>query len=598
MTRRIDLGSYVGVAKYATLDLDRLIESRALVQANSGGGKSWTIRRLLEQTHGLVQHLVIDVDGEYHTLREKFDYVIAARTGGDTLADVRTADLLAKRLLELGVSAILDIYELKAHDRILFVRRFLDSLVNAPKDLWHPALVVVDEAHHFCPQHGEAESASAVIDLMTRGRKRGFCGVLATQRISKLHKDAAAEANVKLIGRASLDVDMKRAADELGFTTREERDALRHLNAGEFYAFGPGLSDTVVKIHIGDVETSHPKIGQRAVPVPAPREKVKAILSKLADLPKEAEEEAKTASELRTKVRGLEADLRKAQAGQPQENVETIKKLRAEVASWKEVNDGTMRMLDNRWRIAKRLAELFAKTSQEVELTLAKLTCEPVAPPEANGRRYSPELLNREPARPKQIVVKHGHFDPIERAFSDMSQRVATELDREIADNLSRPQQRILDALAWFESIGIVRVKRNQVAFVAGTSPVSSAYANNVSNLHTRKLVDYPIDGHLSLSDGGRNVARAPEDAPTPESLQAAVLRKLTNKEADLLRVLLSHYPESLSREDLAEKAGVSPASSAYANNVSHLSSLELASYPEKGKVVASPLLFLEAATT
>jgi hypothetical protein len=55
------------------------------------------------------------------------------------------------------------------------VRLFLEALVNAPKKLWHPALVVVDEAHVFCPETGEAESGDAVIDLATRGRKRGFC---------------------------------------------------------------------------------------------------------------------------------------------------------------------------------------------------------------------------------------------------------------------------------------------------------------------------------------------------------------------------------------------------------------------------------------
>jgi DNA helicase HerA-like ATPase len=63
-----------------TCDLDRLVDTRLLVQANSGGGKSWLLRRLLEQTHGHVQHLVIDPEGEFASLREKFDYVLAART--------------------------------------------------------------------------------------------------------------------------------------------------------------------------------------------------------------------------------------------------------------------------------------------------------------------------------------------------------------------------------------------------------------------------------------------------------------------------------------------------------------------------------------
>ena len=73
-----------------TCDLDRLIASRLLIQANSGGGKTRTIRRLLEQTHGKVQHLVIDPEGEYQTLRKRFDYVLAAPKGGDTAAHPRT----------------------------------------------------------------------------------------------------------------------------------------------------------------------------------------------------------------------------------------------------------------------------------------------------------------------------------------------------------------------------------------------------------------------------------------------------------------------------------------------------------------------------
>jgi DNA helicase HerA-like ATPase len=56
------------------VDLDRLLDTRLLVQANSGAGKSWGLRRILEQTHGAVQQFVIDPEGEFPTLREKFDY--------------------------------------------------------------------------------------------------------------------------------------------------------------------------------------------------------------------------------------------------------------------------------------------------------------------------------------------------------------------------------------------------------------------------------------------------------------------------------------------------------------------------------------------
>ncbi|HEV8508905.1 MAG TPA: DUF87 domain-containing protein [Gemmatimonadales bacterium] len=299
-------------------DLQKLIDTRALVQANSGGGKSHTLRRLLEQTHGKVQQLVIDPEGEFASLRERYDYVLAARNGGDTAADPRAAKLLAERLLQLGVSAILDIYELKAHERIRFVRAFLEALVDAPKTLWHPALVVLDEAHVFCPQQGEAESAGAVIDLCTRGRKRGFSAILATQRLSKLHKDAAAELNNKLIGRTGLDVDRKRAGEELGFTTKEQLISLRQLEPGAFYAFGPALSLEVVQVQIGPVQTTHPKAGSRiAFTPPPPTDKVKALLPQLADLPAEAEQKQRTEAELKKELAAARATITRLERQAP-----------------------------------------------------------------------------------------------------------------------------------------------------------------------------------------------------------------------------------------------------------------------------------------
>ncbi len=274
------------------IDLPTLIDTRLLVQANSGGGKSWLLRRLLEQSHGKVQQIIIDLEGEFSTLREKYDYILAGKEG-DTPAEPRSAALLAKRLLELHVSAIIDLYELSHQERKHFVRLFLSAMVNAPKNLWHPCLVIIDEAHVFAPQAGQSEAMEAVIDLATRGRKRGYCAVLATQRLSKLHKDAVAEMNNKLIGRTGLDIDRKRAAEELGFATKEDALSLRNLAPGEFYAFGPAISAAVEKVTAGPVETSHPKAGARiATQVTPPTAKIRNIIAQLADLPQEARQEA------------------------------------------------------------------------------------------------------------------------------------------------------------------------------------------------------------------------------------------------------------------------------------------------------------------
>ena len=303
MKNQIKLNDEVGI------DLQKLVESRLLIQANSGGGKSWLLRRILEQSHGKIQQIIIDLEEEFHTLREKFDYLLGANNG-DVPAHIKTAGILAQEILKLNVSVIIDLYELSAQDRKHYARLFLDSMINSPKELWHNCLVIVDEAHVFCPEKGESEAAEAVNSLATRGRKRGFCAILATQRISKLNKDAAAECNNKLIGRCGLDIDMKRGADELGFTAKDQMYSLRQLKPGEFYAFGPAISDQVHQIKVGDVQTSHPKIGSRSfMQVAPPTEKIKQALKKLIDLPQVAEKKLASEKEFKEEIARLKREL-------------------------------------------------------------------------------------------------------------------------------------------------------------------------------------------------------------------------------------------------------------------------------------------------
>src|SRR5581483_11250763 len=132
------------------INLPKLIESRALIQANSGGGKSWAIRRIIEQAFGKVQIIVLDPEGEFTNVREKYDFVYCGK-GGDAPVDRRSASLLAHRLLELKASAIVDLYELPPQERKNFVRVFIDAMVNAPKELWPinygGCLLILDEAH-------------------------------------------------------------------------------------------------------------------------------------------------------------------------------------------------------------------------------------------------------------------------------------------------------------------------------------------------------------------------------------------------------------------------------------------------------------------
>ena len=136
---------------------------------------------------------ITDPEGEFASLRERFGFVLVGK-GGETPVDPRTAPLVAHKLLELGASAVFDLYDLKPQARHHWMRVFLEALTNAPKNLWKPLVLMMDEAHLFAPEKGQGESEAfpAVQDVVTRGRKRGICPVLFTQRLAKLSKNVSA----------------------------------------------------------------------------------------------------------------------------------------------------------------------------------------------------------------------------------------------------------------------------------------------------------------------------------------------------------------------------------------------------------------------
>ena len=152
MTVSIGMGQTAAGAP-ATLDLEELLATRLLVQGNSGSGKSHLLRRLLEQTAPLVQQTVIDPEGDFVTLAQRFGHLVID-------AEVHTEQglqLAGERARIHRVSTVLNLEGLDAENQLRRAAAFLDGLFDVDRDYWYPMLVVVDEA----PLHGGVASGLA-----------------------------------------------------------------------------------------------------------------------------------------------------------------------------------------------------------------------------------------------------------------------------------------------------------------------------------------------------------------------------------------------------------------------------------------------------
>ena len=555
-------------AKKLDVDLPRLVDTRLLIQANSGGGKSWLLRLIAERAG--IQTIVLDPEGEFASLREAVDVLLIGREG-EIPADSRSAGLLARRLIEYKVSAVVDLFDLKLSERRRFVRLFLESLLHLSRELWHPALVILDEAHLYCPERsaGEAESTEAVIALMSQGRKRGLCGIIATQRLSKLHKDAAAETNNVIIGRTWLDGDQQRAGDLLGMG-KAERLKLRDLDQGEFYAFGPALNfPGVVHFRSAQVSSTHPKPGARhLLSAPAPSKAIRTVLAKMADLPKQAEEEARDVSEARRQIVELKRELAEARKGRaPVVDQDAIDRaVRAALVEERQRFNAFRTEADKRFRWitgnVARLERVFASAGEIVKsIAFGRGLGQEVfrwSATSSTCREISP------PASPKPVKLTTNTTHVWSNGAGDPSAGNDTE-------KLASGERKILTALAQYPE-GRSKV---QVAVLTGYAVSGGGFNNYLGGLRSKGFIAGGGE-QLRITEAGLEALGSWDPLPVGPALIDYWRRQLGKAERLVLEALVNAYPAALSKAEIAVQTGYEANGGGFNNALGRLRTFEL----------------------
>ncbi len=529
------------------VDLETFVGTRGVFIANSGGGKSYALRTLVEQSAKHVQWILIDPEGEYSSLRQMFPEMLLIGKEGELPVDVRSAKLLARKIMENRVSTIVDLYSL-LEIRAAWTAEFIAALINLPRDLWSPVVVAIDEAHRLAPETptGNREereqlnrSRRAIIMLADSGRKQSRGAIIASQRVSKLAADARAELRNRFIGLTVQDLDRDRAADDLGFTKAQARE-LRDLNAGEFYVYGPAFVNLkgIVKIKFDLPQTKHPKPGsQRLLDVPPASEALKLIVTQIGDLPKQAEEEAHDLAAAQRRVVQLEREL-KARPVQVQPKVERIVD-RVEVPIFK---DGEVARLQN-------VSDQLVTVGNQLVVVSREIT----------GAIQAAARIRPLPA--SATITKVHQAAPAAPAPSPASDLRLPKAERSILTVLAQyPDGRTL----------------NQVALLAGYAVGTGGFNNAIGALRSKGYIHGGKD-QLRITEHGYEALGPVEPLPTGQALIDYWRGKLGKAERAAFEVLVRIYPDEIDRDALAAEAGYTPGTGGINNAISRLRTLELA---------------------
>lgn len=149
------------------------------------------------------------------------------------------------------------------------------------------------------------------------------------------------------------------------------------------------------------------------------------------------------------------------------------------------------------------------------------------------------------------------------------------------------PAQRILNALAWWDRLGVEAPTRVQVAMVAGRSPSPGSFASLLKAMRDDGLLEYPADGRLALTEAGVERAVYPDELPDPASFREAVCAMLKGDHPKVFLALWKYGP--LTREEIAEHLGKSAKPGSFATMLRKLLDMGLVVYPSPGVVALAP---------
>ena len=564
------------------LDLPEEVVTQTLgILAKRGAGKSNAGAVLAEGMYDAgLQFVVIDPVGAWWGLRSSEDgkaeglsIPIFGGHRGDVPLDYAKGALVADLVVSQGFSCVLDVSDFDSEEqKKRFLADFAERLfrLKGTPGHDHPLHLFLEEADDYIPQQGSKSGSSgrclgAFERIVKRGRARGIGATMISQRSASLNKDVLTQIETLVVLKTVGPADRKAIADWLKYHGQGEEilSSLAKLEPGEAWVWSMWLDYTdrhrIYRRRTFDSGAT-PGIRKRQAPAATLAE---VDIASITEQMQETIDKAREADPAH--LRRQLADLRKQLAAKPVPVSPEPRVIEVPVLTPDE--EATLALLDGHLsKVQKRVDEL-AEDLRQI----------------AKGIEKRLGVGEREAVKAVQAVRR--------RPMAASNAAPATR-----REGTTGPEQKALDALAWFEAVGITPATRQQVAMVAGYHPRSKGFINALGSLSTSGRIDYPASGQVALTVDGRVEANFPEATPTTEALHATVLSTIKGPQARILAEVLAVYPESITRDELADRLDYHPRSKGFINPLGSLRTLGLIGYPERGRVKAEPILFVEAA--
>lgn len=568
------------------------------------GGKTYLGGRFFEQLYAAkAPFLAIDPVGHWSGLTLAADgkspglsIPVIGGQRADVPLDFEQAEKVAEYLVENGISAVIDVSELRREKRSEYVALFGDQVFETAKRVRRAMMVGVDELQFIAPQAGDKWARKALlwmIDHVKVGRNYGLGSLLLTQRPESVSKEVINQIECMFVGGLRGPQERKTiegwVSHKQATAVREQLAELPKLKPGDFFLWSPSWLERFERVRSLSKWTydssSTPKLGAvRIAPTAKSKRDVADFVSGLEKISKKPVIATVPSS---VGYAGVEFRKNAEELDRDNENLaHRLADLEREKADLYEQIERLEHRLQKTegWLVSVR--GMTVALHGEVERALGELGSGLDEPP-TEVRRPAVDALVAAECKVNLVGAARKAREEGLKPAKRRSKVPRQKSEKEVRGGLGRCARGILGALCQHGEMSL-----GQAALIAGYAGNSPMARKSAGELRSLGLV-VGTNGLMKATDEGMRHPAMAFLAPLPRGKELAVfwLERVGKCEKVILNEVLSAYPKRISMERALRSSEYGPTDPIVRKSAGRLRTLKLIDGGNDGMLASDKLV-------